>query len=697
MYFDFVRMRSALLLTCLLSCSLAFAQDSLRVSVLAHVQKDMIRLRWAVNTPLAWKQTNKDGFRIERVTVVRNNQVLAQPEKIILTPVPLKPQPLDNWKDLATTNNYAAVIAQALYGTDFKLSGDDAKGVSRFMALAQELEQRYMVSMYAADLCYPAALLAGWGYEDRSVKAGERYLYRIVPVTAAQSGRPLRIAEGTVYKSLAEYEELPQPQELTAVFADKSVMLTWNYSALDKIYNAYFIEKSSDGKSFRRLSDLPVMNMNSKKGKSSGRMFHIDSLAQNAVPAYYRVIGVTAFSEEGPPSDVVSGAGTTKLVYVPHISRAVPDAQGNVLITWEFDERGNTQIRGFELHRSDNAKGPFVPVVKNIAPAQRELIFDRLSSSNYFMISAIPKDGAATVSFPVLVQPTDTIPPAIPTGLKGTIDSSGIVKLTWTPNTDKDIYGYRLYRAQTSGEELIPLNNDAVLMNQFVDTIEVRNLNSQICYAVTALDRRYNQSGKSAVVTLQKPELVPPSSPVIMNYKVTAKGILLEWETGHEDNLMSLNIYRKEKGTAENTLVHSFQDLSVRTFTDSTVLADKLYGYTLTSVTRGGLSSAPSPVVTVQAPAKTVQTSGVTAFTAKVSKRTGKIELSWKHSMKEVRQLELYKAESGKSLTLWKVLKGFEDKAEDDNVQQGLRYDYMIRFVLVNGKTGAVARATSKN
>ena len=97
-----------------------FSQDTLQVSVIANVKKDVIQLRWAVNSPMAWKQANTYGFSVERYTVVRNNAILENPEKVLLTTQLLKPQPLDNWKTLATENNYAAIIAQAILSVSLK-------------------------------------------------------------------------------------------------------------------------------------------------------------------------------------------------------------------------------------------------------------------------------------------------------------------------------------------------------------------------------------------------------------------------------------------------------------------------------------------------------------------------------------------------------------------------------------------------
>jgi uncharacterized protein len=678
------------------SSTITVAQDSLRVSVIANVKKDAIQLRWAVNTPRAWKLGNQYGYRVERYTVVRNNEILDQPEKVVLTQQPIKPQPLDNWESLATKNDYAAIIAQAIYGKDFQLTGNDTKGVSKFIALAQELEQRYMVSMYAADLSYPAALLAGWGWEDKTVKPGERYLYRVF---AAVPENVLKIEMGSVYVSLNEYQELPKPQELTAIFGDKSVMLTWNYGILSKVYIAYHIEKSYDGKSFQRLSEIPFMNMNSKDGKPADRMYYIDSLANNSMKVWYRVIGVNSFSEEGPACDAVTGKGENRLIYNPHITRAIPNDQDGVDIEWEFDERGNSLIKNFELQRGDNHNGPFVPVMSAINPDQRKLTYNKLKSSNYFVIAAVPENGEPTLSFPVLVQPLDTVPPSIPSGLKGVVDSLGIVRLSWNANKENDLLGYRVFRAQTKGEELIPLNDIAVRTNQFTDTVDVRNLNSKVYYAVTALDMRYNQSDKSPVTELLKPDLVPPSPPLITNYRVTDKGVKLEWVTGMEENIAALHLFRKDSNpslNSEQKPIQIFSDVNLKEYTDKTIEPDRSYTYTLKAVTERGLASPASPPVTIKTTANASTSSGkITEFNAKINKKKKHIELSWKHNLSNVKEFEIYKGENGKPVSLWKVVKAFEQKLDDSDVRHGLGYEYIIKAILENGKTGGVKSTKS--
>lgn len=682
------RLYFVILLTYLITSVTVYAQDSLRINVIANVKKDTIQLRWAVNTPMAWKLGNQYGYRLERYTIVRNNEILSKAEKTVLVSV-LKPQPQNSWESLANKNNYAAVIAQALFGEKFQLTGDDAKGVSKFIALAQELEQRFMISMYAADMCYPAARLAGWGYDDVSAKPGERYLYRVIPLTPEKVSK---IEMGSAYVSLNEYQPLPQPQELTGIYGDKSVMLTWNYGVLSKTYISYYVEKSHDGKTFTRLSDIPLTNMNTRDGKLSERMFYIDSVANNNSTVYYRVRGVTSFSETGPPSDIISGKGVDKLIYVPHINRAVPTDANHVDIDWEFDERGNDIIKGFELWRADNDKGPFKTVVKDIVPGTRSVSFDSLKATNYFVIAALPHHGEPTLSFPVLVQPVDTIPPVIPTGLTGVVDSLGIVTLSWNKNTDKDILGYRVYRAQNKNEELIPLTDVAIRDNTYRDTIEVRNLNSKIYYAVTALDQRYNQSAKSSIAVLDKPELVPPSAPLITNYRVTPGGVLLQWETGGEESIASIKIYRTEKLLNDETAIKEISNRSIREYIDSTALSNQIYKYYIKAFTSKGLSSDPSPLITVKTSTQKVTAGTITLFTGKMNWRTNQIELKWEHDVKDVKQFEIYRGEAGSSVSLWKVVKGYDKAFVDIEAQPGHKYEYIIRAILSNGKTGAIAK-----
>jgi hypothetical protein len=108
-------------------------------------------------------------------------------------------------------------------------------------------------------------------------------------------------------------------------------------------------------------------------------------------------------------------------------------------------------------------------------------------------------------------------------------------------------------------------------------------------------------------------------------------------------------------------------------------------------VTTGGLRSAPSPTVTIQAPAYAGITGNVTDFVARFNRKTSHMEIRWKHNLSNIKQYDLYRNENGKGYTLKKSMKGFELQAEDVDVKPDVSYEYMLRVVMENGKVGATA------
>ncbi|HEX6428615.1 MAG TPA: hypothetical protein VF008_13050, partial [Niastella sp.] len=430
------------------------AQPALRMIGRADSTKGTIYLRWASVTPKAWKINNNHGFILERYTVIRNKQMLAVPEKLVLSPSPLKPRPLDDWETLAKKDQNAAVIAQALYGSDFDVSINE-KGAAKIMAQSQELEQRFSFSMYAADNSFEGALMAGWGFVDKNVKADEKYLYRLKTAAPSKLLGPDSIG---VFISPSEYEPLPAVQEVIAKFGNKGVMLTWDIQMLSQYFGSYYVEKSADGgASFKKVNGLPVSNFDNGTGKQA-RMYFMDSLPENGKEYQYRVVGINPFGQSGPPSSVLKGQGKEMLMAVPNIRNAYVDKKGLLQVNWVFDEKANNAIRGFQLKRADNIKGPYENFGDTLTALRRTATMkEELGASNYFMLTALAKEGESSTSFPVLVQPEDSIPPAIPSGLKAVIDTNGVVTLTWTSNTEKDLMGYKVFRAQKVGEELVPL------------------------------------------------------------------------------------------------------------------------------------------------------------------------------------------------------------------------------------------------
>lgn len=112
----------------------------------------------------------------------------------------------------------------------------------------------------------------------------------------------------------------------------------------------------------------------------------------------------------------------------------------------------------------------------------------------------------------------DTAPPAAPSGVSATKDASD-VHVHWAANSEPDLDGYTVYRAQSASGPWSALNGSLLTSTDYYDA----NLPAgatQLWYAVTATDWSANQSARSA------------SANVSLVTNTTAKG---DWaiETGY--------------------------------------------------------------------------------------------------------------------------------------------------------------------
>ncbi|RAJ87605.1 hypothetical protein CLV59_101366 [Chitinophaga dinghuensis] len=679
-----------LLLICLLLTAGVVSGQKAEVNatrIVGRAQAYSIKLRWAVTNARAWKLSNQYGFQLTRYTILRDGKMLTKPEMQVVKTEGFRPRPLDEWETIANKDNYAAVIAQALYGKDFDVSGGSGSGVAKMINQATEADQRFSMSLYAADNSFDAAVMAGWGYEDKTARPNEKYLYRLTSMVPANK---LKIDTSSVYIGINDFKPLPKPGDIGGLFGNRSVILSWDYTLLQTFYTSYVIECSKDsGKTFEKLPGLPVTNFNKKDKKASPRMYYIDSLADNNHQYQYRIKGVSPFGEVGPASNAVVGKGVNTLAFVPNIRTKTVDEKNVVTLTWEFEAEGNKFIKGFRLNRANKANGAYTVVVDNIAPTAREITYDKLFPSNYFTITAVAKEGESTVSFPVLVQPIDSVPPAVPTGLVGIVDSTGIVTLTWKANTEPDILGYKVFRANRDGEELVALVDSVHHKNTYRDSIGVKNLNSKVYYTVAALDRNYNQSANCPVVMLKKPDLVPPASPVITGVQVLNDVVALNWEPSHSEDVAFHIVYRKEgRDSADKWLNIQQLDKNANRFTDKLVETGKTYFYLVIAKDSSGLESIPVQPVTAFVPLNPKDL-GVRSFDAYVNKEQRYIELFWKDNVPQVAEYQLYKGVKGKGVTLWKIVRpGQGNRIVDDKPAAGATYEYGIRIVSDSGAMG---------
>lgn len=691
-------------------CSMAQSQqDSLAVQqpeivVMARPQKDgKIMLRWAVTTPLAWRKLNEYGYEVKRYTVTRNGSTLPSPiEKQLGI---FKPKPLDGWMPMIENNNNAAVMAQSIYGEAFDIEGMDH--LSAIINLAEEQEQRFTWGLYAADQDYEVSQMAGLGYLDQEARINEKYVYKI---TALVPESLMKIKEGGVFIGLQDYEDLPKPLDLAVVFFDGKSMLSWNYTIHNQIYNSYFVERSIDGVNFKGLNNLPLTTLNNGEKTDPMRMFYTDSIS-NGQTYYYRIRGKTPFGELSPVSEVVSGKGEKKLPYVPHITSRYYEDDKAVLLEWEFMEEGNTMITGFELNQSDNVDGTYKTVVKNIPPEARKVRYDSLMPTNYMTITAIGKNGSKRTSFPALIQPVDSVPPTKPKGLTGKVDSLGVVTLSWTANTEKDILGYRVFRGNNKDEEYSQITVSPHQGIMFYDSVSVKNLNSKVYYQIIAVDQRFNMSEPSEILELKKPDFIKPTQPVFKSYKIKEGKVHLTWANSSSEDVVKHEIYRKAQDSVDWVLVKTIssmqstakllteplptdqlptEPLPTAHWTDENINEGKQYSYTIIAIDDSKLESDPAPPLTVIIP-KTSLYPPLQGLYGEADREAGTITIHWKaYKEPNASKITIYKGVQGNTMNLLKEMPMESKGIVDSKVKPNNTYEYLFRVAFRDGRVSKV-------
>lgn len=670
----------------------AYRVDTAQVVVKARATEDgVIRLRWAVTTPRAWRKCNGYGYHLTRYTILRDGKELPHPIAIDFGVI--MPEPLSEWEEIVQTNDNAAIIAQSLYGESFYVAG--AKNLGTIVNLSQEQQQRFTWALYAADQDFEAALMGGLGYVDENAKPNEKYLYR---VSAAVPQDLLPIKKSSVYVGSKDYEPLPKPLGVVAIFSDSQTELSWDYQIYKELYNSYFIERSADGEIFERLNDLPMTGLNNSGEREVKRLFYLDSI-QNNETYYYRVVGRTYFGEESEPSEIVMGHAEATLKFVPRITYKYYQDENSIKLQWEFDEQGNELIHGFELNRSDQIDGKYERVMQDIAPHLREIRYDSLLPTNYMTITAVGKQGGNRVSAPVLVQPVDSIPPVKPVGLTGEIDSTGIVTLQWASNTEKDMLGYRVYRGNNKNEEYSQITVSPHQDTIYYDTVGVKNLNSKVYYQVIAVDQRFNMSDPSVKLEVKKPDFIPPTQPVIRSYEIKDGAVQLTWIPSSSIDVVTHELYRRESGYADWLLQHSSNTDEENTQTDwkdTDIKEGRRYQYTLIAIDESGLESEPAPPLAVTIP-KTSMKPAVDRLGSYIDKKNGYIEIFWKaYKQPYVSVLEIYKGVGEEPVSLLKHVAADTRRVVDEKTKANNTYTYMIRAVFKDGSFSETAQINVK-
>jgi uncharacterized protein len=677
-----------MVLFCVLSSGASLAQQQQHAIIaLASPRYDSIVIRWAPAGQMAWLSGNRHGYLIERFVVARDGKpvVLAGQQAQQLTAAPIRPVAEAQMEQMAVKDDRVALVKEAIYSKEFQVTAPE-KGVGDFIIKQGEADMRFGFMLLACDLSPAAANAAGLRFVDRSVKKGERYAYKI---SVAQQPKGITIEPGVCVTSLQEIVRLSPPREFSVHFLDSLARLQW-LSNIDKgIYTAYTVERSADGKNFKPVTDLPVINSTDKPNQPFN--YFIDTLTDNETTWYYRIKGLTPFGGSGPYSQVVNGRGAAA-IDLPFLDTIASIDNKKILLQWHLSALLKSKTTSVFITRAAKAEGPY----KDISPALGKDVIsftdEKPAGDGYYRLKIKTTDNRMVFSLPALGQVIDVLPPAMPVGVKGIIDSTGIVHLEWNANTEADLRGYRIFRANAAHEEFTEVTRRVLRKNSFTDTVTIQTLSEKVLYRVVAVDKVYNPSEYSDIFTLNRPDKIAPSAPVFTYGRPqdTVAGILLKWKNSTSSDVVKQVMYRvsSQVGSFNKDIVFTDSANYTHEWLDTAVQAGSKYYYELVAYDEAGNQSKDRSGDIVY---ETAYRPAIKDIQAQVNRDKKQISVEWKHNQ-EPAVYYIYRSVNNQGYLLYKKLTGAQKSVTDGEIKIGNTYMYRIKAEWTSGKTTMMSK-----
>lgn len=479
---------------------------------------------------------------------------------------------------------------------------------------------------------------------------------------------------------------------LEAKFKDQQVKLKWLIEDFTDTYFGYQLFRSIDGGDiFEPIFDHALINgldstINTTTDNSN-ILSRIDPfLDQNDLGVTYRLHGADYLGGYSVNYSEKTGAVGSDIETSPIMRQSIQTDSNYAILNWDFEEDFEDNVEEFRIIHRPSIEEEYTIALDGISPDARQVAVPMKFRSNFYRVQAISSQGTELSSFETLVMMYDTDPPAIPKDLAGSIDSNGMVTLSWTGSNEPDLNGYYLFKGFFRDTELAMITPDALKETRYLDTVSMETGNDTVFYQVRSVDLRGNGSNFTPRLALVKPDVFPPSPPQIKRVKNDGKTLTLNWTTSPSPDVVTYRLYRRQiNERGEYQLIREwFSDAYPSSFSDSLVLPGQTYGYVLQAVDDAGLLSEFS-----QPASATVKDFGLRAaienFTVAAVPDEKAIQLSWEYG-EQPREFYLYKGAGEEPVSLLKVINGDVREFKDEAVRKGTVYRYLMRAVFPNGK-----------
>ena len=279
-----------------------------------------------------------------------------------------------------------------------------------------------------------------------------------------------------------------------------------------------------------------------------------------------------------------------------------------------------------------------------------------------------------TANQPLLVAIIDTIAPAKVWDMKGKIDKKGIVKISWKPGKDNDIYNYNVMRAE--GHErykMFVIKSAGSRDTALIDTIYLKAQSRKVHYVIIPIDNHSNATKLNDTLTLIRPDIFPPEPPRIVSKYETDSTIVIGWEPSISEDVERYRLYKRNLPDTTKRLLLTFKNKEYKSqYADSDYEEESTVQYVLQAIDEEGLSSGDSCRFDMRV-YKPLRIGAVNNLTVKHFAKDKKIHIKWQYfSRKPLSKFFVFRQKQGGTKIKIAEVSGdvreyFDEKIDPDN------------------------------
>ncbi len=674
-----------------------FAQAQLevgtcKIATIARYTQKGVELRWIPDNKTILKLSFTNGFIIERADSGTNRfESIAR----------IKTFNQSIWEQLIAKETDSAAKSNLELAMEFLFanSSTEKKEISLDKGIAELNEQKskedmvYAIFVLTAIKDTKVAEALGLGFIDKTVQEGKTYTYRI---TLSATSSLYKIENGFV-NIKASINSNKYKNEVFVYAGDKKLTFAWSISPF---IAGYFVERKSEGETnFKPLNTTPFYDAKGEgyDGTINGT-FKDDSLV-NYTWYQYRFYGLTSFGEKVLFAEV---KGMPKDLTAPDAPILKLPKQINpkeVEVAW--DMYGNlNDLKGFIVARSNKDSGNFTILHATILNNKTRKYMDNsfnVDENNYYVVYALDTAGNISSSYPAFLTLIDSTAPAKPEIASAIIDSLGVVTLKIKLGKEKDLKGYRIYKANSAEHELSVVKeffkkdkfDTTSIQTIFYDTVGLNSLTSKIFYRIKALDFNYNQSIFSDIAIVKRPDTIPPVTPIFTNVIVKENQVELYFAPSSSIDVKEQMVYRKTNVGDEWKMLMKLKPTE-KQLIDTNVKIGVTYFYSIRAIDESNLLSGFAHMVYGK-PYDSGIRPVVTNLSSKIQDK--KVVLSWNYPEKyKGATFAIYKKnEKGELVQYKKII----EKTFVDNVV-GKENVYAIKVFTADGGQSALSNLISQ-